>query len=152
MEENFDSVIIARKLARFCPTSLSVDDLQQPDETFKRNKKPIMQHSFIPPTPHISVEKSEKTESKAENNNSRFASIFKQTPKTPQQTTPAKLIYELPNVTKVQGQLKTGRPLIVVSLSSNNLASLAKTPVKETKQVESVSSSNSESEYMSENE
>lgn len=146
-----DSILIASQLARFVPTSLSVDNLrslclEENKEKMKDTKSKNSSKKFIPPNPKIKQQV--KQEQKKECG-SKFSFLLKNKKKAdskPQAI--CKFQYELPNVKKVFAPIKTNKPLMVVSLSAENLTTLeVKTTIKGAKQVDSSDSSSYSSDY-----
>ncbi|OHT06372.1 hypothetical protein TRFO_05566 [Tritrichomonas foetus] len=120
---NIDNLLVARRLAQFCPTSLSVDDFksQSPDTPDKKEKV-----EYIPPTPSVKIEQPEKSAFKLglPSPKHRFGFLLadiKPIDQSSAKQPPLKMKYELPNVRKVTTPVKTDRPLMVVSFSSTHL-------------------------------
>lgn len=146
-----DHNLVASQFAKFCPKSLSIDDLRCDDKQFCKKKVSLRMADlkddridsteYIKPNPTIKIESDEKEDSGNSTIDNKF--MFLLGPSTKKKERPSKLIYELPNMKKIQSPLKTGKPLTVVSLSSHNLFELAANPsgTEETSGV-SVSGSN----------
>lgn len=139
LEPELDSVLIAAQLARFCPTSLSFDNLNL--STFRDQKKKYKSKNneeYIPPKP---IEKNIKNNSDNNQNkasNSKFAFLLKSKKTETTQTISNKFVYELPNVKKVATPLKTNKSLMVISLSVGDLKSIDTPIIKGAKQVKSI--------------
>ena len=140
--DSSDNLFIARKLARFCPTSLSVDDLKIIQSGKKeKNTEKNDNLNYLPPKPNIIIEREKEDIVDEKKTNNRFLNIFKSPKKESLKLKdPPKLIYELPNVKSVKTQLKTLKPIMVVSLSSSNLKELSQNFISNSKKIESDSS------------
>ena len=150
-----DSIIIASHLARYVPTSLSLDNLHvvyhenKNNQKMKANQFYDKHDSFIPPNPKVNTQQQQQQKMET---SSKFAFLLKNNNKKnnnkdSKKTTITKFQYELPNVKKVFTPLKTNKPLMVVSLSVENLSALSKPTVKGSKQIESSDYSEYSSDY-----
>ena len=154
---NIDNLLVARRLAQFCPTSLSIDDLKGDNRSSfhmastnssEKIEEPN-QNKYIPPTPSVRIEKSPSTqaiESKSpfklgiEPAKHRFGFLLADIKpisqgnvnlhKSKSTVLPVKVKYELPNVKKVDTPVKSVKPLMVVSFSSTNLNQNGNSPLK----------------------
>ena len=120
--KELQNTLIAKKLARFVPSSISIDDIKiskNKSESNDKNQKKL----FIPPSPSVSVitAKNEK-ERTIPSSASKFAFLLGNKPKKPKKSTSmSKMKYELPNVQKI-GVVSNGlRPVLAISVSSLNL-------------------------------
>ena len=127
--QSLDGLLIARKMAQFCPTSVSLAD-------FKHIKKSpyVKKHStdnFHPPKPRIEIIK-DSSVPETPLKTTRFSFLFedskvnnsKSSPNTivPKSTESLKLDYQLPNIELIKTpNRKPGRPLLVVSLSKDTI-------------------------------
>ena len=153
-EVELDSIIIASHLARYVPTSLSLDNLhflynENRNNSKMRSNQVFEKHeSFIPPNPKVNTQVKQQQKSET---SSKFAFLLKNNAKNNSKETKkitiAKFQYELPNVKKVFTPIKTNKPLMVVSLSAENLSSISKPTVKGSKQIESSDYSDYSSDY-----
>jgi hypothetical protein len=121
VDGDLNDLMVARRLARCCPTSLSLEDVTTESHPISRKNKSssaTLSH-FIPPSPCVVTEVSSAFRVPMPSSKHRFAfllsdikpiEIAKQTPK---------MRYELPNVKQVQSSMKGGHPVMVVSLSSD---------------------------------
>lgn len=122
-----DSVLLARKLALFHPTSFSVDDLKS---LVSRPHLPAMRKGrtsnekveFIPPIPTVSVIKEAPIQSTSEKKpvSNRFANLFANTKPTMQTIQNVRMQYDLPNLTRIQTPTKAVRPIMIVNLSNHS--------------------------------
>ena len=131
-----DSILHARKLVRYGPSSLSLDDISNSidlelinhDSSVKIPKREKVH--FIPPKPLVSsvVTLSSSLPHNINNNNnnkmksSRFSFLMNDLASSKkneaiQPKSMKKMHYELPNIKKVQSLVKCQKPLMVVSLS-----------------------------------
>jgi hypothetical protein len=121
--DELQSNIIAKKLATFVPSSLSIDDLK----LGKKNKNPLKNSnvnsldSFIPPSPSVSsIGKKNEQEKKTESV-SKFAFLLgSKTPRTKKSISISKMKYELPNVQKIGIASKNLKPILAISLSTHD--------------------------------
>ena len=115
-----DNILLARKLAKMSPSSLSIDNLAA---LCKPSPKKQNQHRvYIPPNPSVTVIKDEdEPQPEKKPAPSRFANLIKaskqQPPKQPSQVT--KIKYDLPNVKKLTMNKNTA--VMAVSFSSPDL-------------------------------
>lgn len=152
--DNIGNLLIARRLAQFCPTSLSIDDFKtRPSKSSSSlnlnssisSTENLMDESkkieYIQPSPLIKIDKKSSNikEVKSEfklgiqpskhrfgflledikpinNKINSFNSCSDLSPRPSK-----KMRYELPNVKKVDTPIKSSKPLMIVSFSSNNL-------------------------------
>jgi hypothetical protein len=119
VDEALDGLLIARRLARCCPTSLSLEDVSSEARPISRRSKSSISN-FIPPAPSIATEASPTFRVPIPPAKHRFGflladikpiEIAKQVPK---------MRYDLPNVKQVQSSVKCGSPVMVVSLQGTD--------------------------------
>jgi hypothetical protein len=109
-----DGLITARRLAHFCPTSLSMEDVSTPSSRAKNAAK------FIPPAPSVVTEASSKFRVPAARH--RFAFLLSEIkPIETERPALAKMRYDLPNIKRLPASLKGAEPVVVVSLSDSAL-------------------------------
>ena len=158
-ESSIDNLLVARRLAQFGPTSLSIDDFKlshspsTPISILKNSKlnKPLHKESsssfdekdqkieYIPPSPSVKIENTSKDQKSLfklgiQPAKHRFgflladikpikqttsSSNITSTPNSPSGS--FRMKYELPNMKKVSAPVKSGKPLMVVSFSTNSL-------------------------------
>lgn len=125
-DDHIDGLMIARRLAQFCPTSLSMDLI--PKEAMRKRKKAPSKRrrdestEFIPPAPQVVTEASPTFNLEIPQKKQRFGFLLEDIkPIERPPPSPAKMRYELPNVKQVTTPVKHGRPLMVVSLSCADL-------------------------------
>jgi hypothetical protein len=112
-------LLIARRLARCCPTSLSLEDIAS-EARGKRAAAPAPLASFIPPAPSIVTEASPAFRVPMPAANHRFGFLLSDIKPIETAKQASKMRYELPNVKQVRGHI--GRPVMVVSISETELA------------------------------
>lgn len=118
-DSSFEGLMFARKLAAFCPTSLSMDDLNEIAEKTSSRRKWRKERSFIPPSSSMTVITEETTSRKAPKKSSSVFSFMLTDVKEEKETKKSlKMRYELPNITKLHTTGKTNRPLLIVELSA----------------------------------
>ena len=115
--DDLQSVIIARKLASYVPSSLSIDDLK----LGKKSKNPIKnsivdQNVYIPPSPSVSSIGAKNNNNKEQEKKSEAVSKFafllgSKTPKPKKSISMLKMKYELPNVQKIGSVAKNLKPI-----------------------------------------
>lgn len=115
-----DSLSMARRLAQFCPTSLSMEDLASVSRSPRRKKA---RGRFIPPESSVMTEATPKVHVPRSKTRHRLDFLLDEsTDSKPETSTQSKKMrYELPNVRQITTPVKFGRPFMVVSLSSANL-------------------------------
>ena len=117
-----DGWLAALRLAKFCPTSLSIDDLRGITSKLENDSTAVQ---YIPPSPSVSSTEKAKvgiqspTRSPRRNRFDFLLSDVK-TEESPKQL--SKMQYELSNMTKLRAPGKMGDSLMIVSLSSSNLS------------------------------
>lgn len=149
--EKLQSVILARQLASFHPTSISIQNFGE-ISTFdtkarykKENKSESNLKSFIPPSPSVTVEKETSIFSVPKPvSNHRFGFLLHDIKPVEVKQTPVKMKYELPNMQHVVTPTKYGRPLMIVSLSTNDLNKKAQDAEKSEAQAKSQAKNNPE--------
>ena len=128
--EELQSTLMARKLATFVPSSLSIDDLKMVKKKSNPVKKshPKQKKSFIPPSPSVSsIATPNKNQEKKSESTSKFAFLLGNKERKPKKSiSMSKMKYELPNVQKLGTASKNLRPILAVSISTLDLASIAK--------------------------
>ncbi|KAH0794692.1 hypothetical protein GPJ56_001444 [Histomonas meleagridis] len=116
-----DSWLATLRLANFCPTSLSIDDLHGLTRLENGSSSNVQ---YIPPSPSVSVEKigTEPLSPKRTPRRNRFDFLLSDVKieEAPKQR--SKMQYELSNMTRLRAPGKIGDSLIIVSLSSSNLS------------------------------
>lgn len=153
-ESHIDNLMVTRRLAQFCPTSLSLEDLKSSDLSkssssqlyFKRSSSSFDESDkkveYIPPSPSVKIEKT-SSEPKSvfklgiQPAKHRFgflladikpisnSNINASSSSTNLTSTESlKIKYELPNIRKVVTPVKTLKPLMVVSFSTTSLNDL----------------------------
>ncbi|KAI5547489.1 hypothetical protein TVAGG3_0154700 [Trichomonas vaginalis G3] len=156
-EPELDSVLIAAQLARFCPTSLSFDNLNI--SCFKESKKKTKyeknnEHNnieYIPPKPIQRNNNNNTEKNNISNNKSKFSFLLKSKKQENTHTALSKFVYELPNIKKVSTPIKSNKSLMVISLSVGDLKSIDTPIIKGANQVNSMNDYSSDSEdYYSE--
>ena len=128
-----DHNLVASQYAKFCPKSLSISDLRCDDKRFCKTKACLKEvgsdvdrndrFEYIMPNSTTKIENEGKEECKNGPVDNKFMFLLGSSAKKKER--PSKLIYNLPNMKKIQSPLKAGKPLMVVSLSSHNLFELA---------------------------
>lgn len=121
--KELQSVIIARQLATYVPSSLSIDDLKLGKESKKPLKNSIVenQNAYIPPSPSVSSigSNSNKEQEKKPEAVSKFAFLLgNKTPKPKKSISMLKMKYELPNVQKIGSVAKNLKPILAISFSN----------------------------------
>ena len=125
--QSIDGLLIARRMAQFCPTSISMADFKHLIK--KPQIKKQSNEEFHPPKPHVEIIKENSLpESPLKNN--RFSFLFQNSSGVSNDQLNSnsndkskskeslKLCYQLPNVELIKTpNRKPGRPLMVVSLS-----------------------------------
>lgn len=120
-EKVLDGIVLARKLANACPSSLSVDDLQEPG----RSKSPwfaVRDRTFVKPISKVSVVRDEKS-APAPIQSTRFSWLFGQSTKQVQPTDNVAMEYELPNTETLSPHAKGCRTVRVVTLATRSARS-----------------------------
>lgn len=118
-EKILDGIVLARKLATMCPTSLSVDDLQDPS---RLGRRPVLlpQRTFVKPSSSVVVIKEETTKTNqtpAPITTKRFAWLSSQVKKESVQKDVIQMQYELPNTEIISPAANGRRPLRVVAIT-----------------------------------
>ena len=125
--EDFQSTLIARKIATYVPSSLSIDDFKVGKNKIKQNKNQLGDQErkpFIPPSPSVSFATSATSEEKISPNVSKFAFLLGDKVRSPKKSiSMTKMKYELPNVQKIGTASKNLKPILAVSFSSFSLNS-----------------------------
>ena len=126
-DSGLPELLLARRLASFCPSSLSLDDLQKLSSPRKVDFRRVRE--FIRPLPSVSVIKDMAPQKVASFKSSRFACLLGDLKPEGPTIQGVKLRYELPNVAKVSGAGKQHNPLMVVELSQKSTsASVSECP------------------------
>lgn len=126
-----DNLLVARRLAQFCPTSLSMEDLASVSRSPRRKKA---RDKFIPPASSVVTESTPKATVPRSKTNHRLNFLLDDVStagKTETSTQRKKMRYELPNVKQITTSVKYGRPLMVVSLSLANLKDVEEQETKD---------------------
>ena len=120
------STILAKKIATYIPSSLSIDDIKLTKNKRKSNylnKTSPERSNFIPPSPSVSFHSSKSTNEIVSPKVSKFAFLLGDKVRTPKKSTSmTKMKYELPNVQKVGTSFKNLRPVLAVSFSDFSLS------------------------------
>lgn len=130
------NLLKARRLASFCPSSLSLDDFKKYPRCIKKSTE---DEDFIPPTSKVSIIKDSKPETNLSTKMNRFSFLLKQSSSAQKiEESSIKVDYSIPNIQTIGTFRK--KPILVVSLSSTSLSS----PVKNqnTKPIESIQNLN----------
>jgi hypothetical protein len=119
-DPSVDGLLIARRLARFSPTSLSLEDV---GASWGNRKNPSRkaESEFIPPSPSVVTEASPGFRVPKPVTGHRFGFLLEDIKPIDKPKQAPRMRYELPNVKQLPSSLKFGRPLLVVSLSSTDL-------------------------------
>lgn len=127
-DELLDGIMMARRLAQFCPTSLSLEEIpHKQTRKRRRHRSKAPAHppvEFIPPVSQVVTEASSAFNVNLPVKRHRFGFLLEDIKPIEIEkpaATPTKMRYELPNVKQVASPGKLGRPLMVVSLSSTDL-------------------------------
>lgn len=157
-ESSIDNLLIARRLAQFGPTSLSIDDFKlshstsSPISILKKSNlnKPLHKENssvfdekdqkveYIPPSPSVKIENTSNEQKSIfklgiQPAKHRFGFLMADIKPIKQSNSSSNLSmpnspsgsfrmkYELPNMKKVSTPVKSGKPLMVVSFSTNSL-------------------------------
>ena len=118
-DSSFEGLMFARRLATFCPTSLSLDDLNEITSRTSDRRKWRREHQFIPPSASMTIlteEAAPRKQAPAKTN--RFSFMLSDVKEEVETKKSLKMRYDLPNVTKVHTLTKINRPLMVVELST----------------------------------
>ena len=131
MQDNVgDGLLMARRLAHFCPMSLSLEEIPKSEHSRRSNRSgcsPAASVEFIPPISHMVTEASSTFRVDVPPKRNRFGFLLEDIkPIEKSAPTPAKMRYELPNVKQVSSPGKHGKHFMVVSLSSTDLKGPAK--------------------------
>lgn len=125
-----DTLLIARKLASFCPSSLSIDDFRAYSKApsplcIYRKNRINDKEKFIPPSSKVSVIKDSEPVTAVSIKSSRFSSLISSSSKSTKIKNNAsiKIDYSLPNI-EALSPTKKNHPLLVVSLSTNSLSEI----------------------------
>lgn len=126
IEAQVDGLMVARRLAQFCPTSLSMDLIPNLDVKKRKkldsNKSADQSTEFIPPVSQVVTQASPTFHVGIPQKRNRFGFLLEDIkPLEKPAAGPAKMRYELPNVKEVTAPVKYARPLMVVSLSLADL-------------------------------
>lgn len=129
-EAVLDNWLAVRRLAQFCPTSLSIDDLhsitvRSYDKKSSDASEDMSKHKYIPPSPSVTSEEVVYS-SKEAPKKSRFGFLLHDVKQEEKHKKLSKMQYELSNMTKIKTPGKLGDSLIIVSLSNNNISELGK--------------------------
>lgn len=123
VEQDFESVLLARKLANMIPVSISIDDLKLNNRKRKINDnlENDLEKTYIPPSPKVTTSGNNiprKVESPKLN---KFSFLLKK--KSPAKSPSyAKMKYELPNMLKIGAAVNNLKPLMTVSFSNLDFA------------------------------
>ncbi|KAH0790004.1 hypothetical protein GPJ56_006043 [Histomonas meleagridis] len=116
-----DSLLVARKLARFCPTSLSIDDFRSLSNEESKNKKRTTRVTFIPPSSSVSAISENVKKTHVSGSPRRFACLMNDIKQEKEQKNFVQMKYELPNMVRINTPSKSVQPIMAVSLSCNDL-------------------------------
>ena len=128
IDTELETTLIARKIATYVPSSLSIDDIKIGKKRIKPNKKQGGENTaqnkpFIPPSPSVSFNISGLSEEKTSPNVSKFAFLLGNKTRSPKKSiSMTKMKYELPNVQKIGTSSKNLRPILAVSFSDFSLS------------------------------
>jgi len=144
-DQECQNVLLARKLAQFCPSSLSIDDLKLLGSDKNVSFRALRANGvFIPPSPSVSTIDDSQKEKSDLSPNSRFSFLFKEKKNEEKPKTPKKMKYELKNVHKLGTSVNNMKPVMLVSISRSDLHTDAISPTEQKKTVfkETVSTAN----------
>ena len=129
IDTELETTLIARKIATYVPSSLSIDDIKIGKKRIKPNKKQGGENTaqnkpFIPPSPSVSFNTSGlSSEDQVSPNVSKFAFLLGNKTRSPKKSiSMTKMKYELPNVQKIGTSSKNLRPILAVSFSDFSLS------------------------------
>lgn len=147
-ESVLDNWLAVRRLAQFCPTSLSIDDLhsltvRSYDKKSSDASEDLSRHKYIPPAPSVTAEEVPSSSTSAPKK-SRFGFLLRDVKQEEGRKKLSKMQYELSNMTKIKTPGKLGESLVIVSLSNNNISELGR---KEGEQVQKHAKSTENSDY-----
>lgn len=120
-QEALPELILARRLASFCPSSLSLDDMQKLASPKKVEFRKVKE--FIRPSSSVSVIREEAPKKVVSFKSSRFACLLGDVKQEGPTIQGVKLRYELPNLARVSGTGKQHNKLLVVELSAKETVS-----------------------------